>query len=259
MRDADFFEQIEHVEIPWGDRTIFCPLFYYDASTLAAQFLASIERVREVLPSPRMRPLRVTPWHCVVAISAFEYRDSDIGPYNEVMIGIPFVLDDPSPLFAGVLRKGPTVPRLYIRHLPVTTEIAYAAGVEFAGFPKFLAEIELERDGGWVACHARAGGRHILSLSIREGAALRSTPRWRMHPITVREGHILRCEFIVSERDWVEGRKSADVRVDLGDHPVAQELREWKLGRLLSYQYAPRHQAILTPVVESFPADPPPR
>ena len=63
---------------------------------------------------------------------------------------------------------------------------------------------------------------------------------------------MLRCELIVSERHQVESRASSDVRLELGEHPIAQEMKEWKLGKILAYQYAPQHQAILTPVVESF-------
>ena len=158
-----------------------------------------------------------------------------------MLIGIPVVLDESSPLFTGILRKAPTVPKFYIRHLPVTTEVAHKVGVEFAGYPKFLAEITFEREGG----------RHILTLSAREGV-LHSAFRSRIKPITVREGHMLRCEFIVRERHWVDGRDSASVHLELGDHAFAQEVREWKLGKMLAYQYATQHQAILTPVVESF-------
>lgn len=251
MRNTEFFRQIEHMEIPWGSRTIFFPVFYYDVATLSVQFLASIERVRKLLPSSRMHPLRVTPWHCVVSISAFEYRDSDIGPYNEVSIGVPVVLNEPSPLFTGILSKVPAVPKIYVRHLPVTTEIAREAGVKFAGYPKFLAEITFERDGKWVRCQVREAGQHILTLTGREGV-LSSVTRSRMQPITVRSGYMLRCELIVSERRQVSGRGSSGVRLELGDHPIAQEVREWKLGKILAYQYAPQHQAILTPVAESF-------
>jgi hypothetical protein len=40
----------------------------------------------------------------------------------------------------------------------------------------------------------------------------------------------------------------------LGDHPIAQELEELGLGRMLAYQYAPSYQSILSPVLESFAA-----
>lgn len=251
MRQKEFFQQIEQVEVPWGSRTIFLPVFYYDVATLSAQFLAPIARVRPLLPSSRMHPLRVTPWHCVVSISAFEYRDSDIGPYNEVSIGVPIVLDEPNPLFIGTLRKAPAVPQVYVRHLPVTTEVARKAGVEFAGYPKFLAEITFEKDGEWVKCHLHEAGQNILTLSGREGV-LSNMPRSRMQPITVREGYMLRCELVVSERQQMSGRGAGGARLELGDHPIAQEVREWKLGQILAYQYAPQHQAILTPVIESF-------
>jgi hypothetical protein len=251
MRHEEFFQQIEHLKASWGHRTILLPVFYYDVATLSVQFLAPIEKVRELLPSSRMHPLRITPWHCVVSIAALEYRDSDIGPYNEVSIGIPIVLDKPSPVFVGTLHQVPAVPKVYIRHLPVTTEIARDAGVDFAGYPKFLANITFEREGTWVKCCLHEAGQHILTLTGRDGT-LNSVPRSRMHPITMREGYMLRCELIVSERNQVSGRSSDDVRLELGEHPIAQELRSWNLGKVLGYQYAPQHQAILTPVMESF-------
>ena len=251
MRNTEFFQQIEHMEIPWGNRTIFFPVFYYDVTTLSLQCLASIERVKKSLPSSRMHPLRITPWHCVVSISAFEYRDSDIGPYNEVSIGVPVVLNEPSPLFTGILSKVPAVPKVYIHHLPVTTEIALEAGLKFGGYPKFLAEIEFQQDGKWVSCQVREAGKQILTLTGRE-SVLKNVTRSRMQPIIMRSGYMLRCEFIVSERHEVDSRANSDVRLELGEHPIAQEMREWKLGKILAYQYAPQHQAILTPVVESF-------
>jgi hypothetical protein len=200
-----------------------------------------------------MYPLRVTPWHAIVTITAFEYRDCDIGPYNEVSIGVPIVLDEPSPAFVGILRKPPAEPKLYVHHLPVTTEIARAAGVEFAGYPKFVAEITWEREDSWVTCHLRDAGKHVLTLACRE-APLNPAPRTRLHPITVREGHLLRCELILSERRQALGRDAASIRLELGDHPIAGELRDLSLGRLLAYQYTPQTQAILTPVIESFVA-----
>ena len=66
MPRAAFFDQIEHFKVPWRTTGISCPTFYYDVGSLSVQFLASLERVRAILPSSRMHPFRVTP----VAVSS---------------------------------------------------------------------------------------------------------------------------------------------------------------------------------------------
>jgi hypothetical protein len=251
MRDLAFFQEIEHGEVPWGERTIHCPVFYYDAMMLGAQFLAPTEQVKALLPSARMHPLRVTPWRSIVSIVAFEYRDCDIGPYNEMMVGIPFTLDAASPLFTGILRKEPDVPKLYIHSLPVTTEIARDAGIDFASYPKFLADIQFDEQDGWLSCHLSEGETLVLTLAVRK-LETRPVPRFRMHPMTVRGGHLLRSELIMSEREQAVSTAGEAVRLELGEHPLAQQIRSLSLGRMVGFQVCPRFQAVLTPVVESF-------
>jgi hypothetical protein len=251
MRNSSFFQEIEHGLVPWGERSIHVPVFYYDNMRLDALFLASQDGLRALLPSARMHPIRVTPGQGILTISAMEFRDNDLGPYNEVAISIPFTLDRATPLFTGILRKSPEVPNLYICHLPVTTEIARDAGVEFAGYPKFLASIEFEKQNGWIACHLAEGDRHILTLAGRE-LETQAAPRTRSQFFTVRGGRLLRSEGISSERSQARSRDASHARLELGDHPIAQELKGLGLGRMLVYQYAPSYQSILSPVLESF-------
>ena len=251
MRNSDFFRQIAHVDVPWGDRTINVPIFYYDISVIGVAFLTPLAKIRPLLPSPRMHPLRVTPWHGMTTITAYEYRDCDLGPYNEVSIGFPVTLDKASPVFTGILRKLQGVPKVYVHHLPVTTEIAHDAGVEFANFPKFLADIAFESKGVWRRCRLSEAQNPILTLAVRE-LSVQPTERTYIHTLTFREGRILRLELILSERDQAMSRDSAHVRLELGDHPIAQELRALNLGRMLYCQYAPQCQVILSPVLESF-------
>lgn len=251
LPSSDFFSEIRQAKVPWAGGTIDLPVFYYDASTLSIQFLISTNRLRTLLPSPRIQPLRVTPWHSVLIISALEYRDCDIGPYNEVSLGVPMTLDTPSPLFTGTLNPVPAIPQIYIHHLPVTTDIALKAGIEFAGYPKFLAKIVFEKDGSWILCHLHEGEQHIFTLRGREGE-LQSAQRSRVQPITVRGGYMLSSELIVSERLQCQNQGARDAQLELGNHPIAQELKGLKLNRIIGYQYAPQHQALLTPANESF-------
>ena len=77
--------------------------------------------------------------------------------------------------------------------------------------------------------------------------------RGRVYPITVQNNHILRSEFVLNVSQVAQSRRSDDVRLELGDHPMAEDLRGLKFGRLLQMQYMPHNQAILTPPLESYP------
>jgi hypothetical protein len=255
MLDEGFFQEIEQREFPWGERSIRVPVFYYDTMRLDAFFLAPRKRLDALMPSSRMHPLRVTAGSAIVIISAMEFRDSDVGPYNEVSISVPFTMDDMSPLFMGILRKGPKEPNLYIHHLPVTTEIARDAGVEFAGYPKFLAKIDFEKQSGWVACHLAEGTQRILTLAGRQLETQRA-PRSRVNFFTIRNDRILRSVGVTSERLLARSKNRSCMRLELGDHPIAQELKELGIGRMLAYQYAPQFQSILSPPLESYAVEP---
>jgi hypothetical protein len=255
MSEKDFFQHITQVPAPWQEGTIRLPTFYQDAMAIHAQFLASSERVRSFLPSPRLHPLRVAPGRCAVALAALSYRETDLGPYNEVLIGIPVTLDARSPLFTGILRGLPAVPMIYVHRLPVTTEIARGPGVHFLAAPKFIADITFEETEEWVRCRLAEGETEIMTLEVRTGE-LEPTGRWHVNMVTAREGYLLRWGWVESEQRKRVSHDSSDVRLELGSHRMADELREMQLGRVLSCEYRPRFQAVLGPVVESFRAEP---
>ncbi len=251
MRDSEFYQEIEHPEVPWGESSIHVPVFYYDSMSLNVYFLASREKLKSLMPSARMHPLRVTPWHGILSIATMQFRDCDLGPYNEASVAIPFTLDTPSPLFTGILRKGQGVPDVYIHSLPVTTEIARDAGVDLAGYPKFLARIEFEEQDDWITCRLAEGDRLILTLAGRR-LTPRQAPRSRVNYFTVRGERLLRSEAISSERLVATSRDSSHARLKLGDHPIAQELMQLGMGRMMAYEFTPHYQNILSPPLESF-------
>ena len=251
MRDLAFFEQVDRLQKDCRGRAFRLPVFYYDVSAIMAAFLTPLEKVRALLPSPRMKPLRATPWHAVTVVSCFEYRDSDAGPYNEVAIAFPFTLDDSAPVLTGLLGEIRRGPLAYVYKLPVTTELAYEFGVDFYNYPKFLASIEFTRAGDWIRCRLAEGERHILTLSARR-LPVKPSPRWRFHGITTRDNRILRSEVLVNVGSQAVSRNPAHIRLDIGDHELGEQLRQLDLGRMVHAQYMPECQTILSGVVETY-------
>ena len=127
-----------------------------------------------------------------------------------------------------------------------------AAGVEFAAYPKFVANFEFERSDDWITCRLSEGESHILTLTGRR-LGVRYSSRARWHAFTVRNGRLLRSEVISGGRGMAVSKAPACVRLELGDHPIAKELRGLGVGRMLAYQNVPEYQTVLTPVIESLP------
>lgn len=249
----DFYQEIEHIPIVWNKRQLFAPAFYQDIMSMTVFMLAPSEKLKELLPSKRLRPYRITPWHSVLVIMPLEYRQSDIGPYNEIIFGIPVTLDRDTPMFTGILRGMPDVPQVYIHQMPVTTEIALELGVELLGFPKFIADISFFEEEGWISCKMESEAQHILTIRGRK-LPLKQFPRSRMNPIGYRKGYLLRCEWIDSQREIGISKRAEDVKLELGEHRVGKELRELNLGKVLEYRFCPKARGILAQVFESYAA-----
>jgi hypothetical protein len=251
MRDLSFYKQVGHPKVEYHGHPFNMPVFYYDVTAMMVGFLTPLDKVTALLPSACMKPLRATPWHAVNVIACFEYRNCDAGPYNEVAITFPFTMDRSAPIFTGLLKHIAAGPMAYIYKLPVTTEIARQFGVDFYNFPKLIADIDFSRDGGWIHCHLSESGHSIFTLSSKM-LSTKPSGRWRFECFSTRDDRILRSQVTVNVRQQVISRNPKNVKLELGDHNLAEELRNLKLGRMVHLQYLPACQTILSSVVESY-------
>ncbi|MBW1643478.1 MAG: hypothetical protein JRJ76_11620, partial [Deltaproteobacteria bacterium] len=93
--DHDFFKGIKQWDIQLGDMKGVLPVFYYDTTSMTAIYTASTKKVKQLLPSPKMNPIEIFPGKCLAAFTAFEYRKTDIDPYNEFSIAFPVTFNKP--------------------------------------------------------------------------------------------------------------------------------------------------------------------
>ena len=142
---------------------------------------------------------------------------------------------------------------VYVHHLVHQFGVEHPDQFQFPpGEAYLVADIEFQQEDGWTTCQASENGQHILTFSGRE-LPLKRAPRRRLHIFTQRNGRLLRCEMITSEQAQGASARRADLRLQLGDHPMGREIAELPLGRLVGYQWSPKYQAVLTQVVESLP------
>ncbi|MDJ0923267.1 MAG: acetoacetate decarboxylase family protein [Acidimicrobiia bacterium] len=255
MRDTAFFDGIAQIPDRRGGRDLKRPVFFYDSTMFQVSFLTPIERIRELLPSHRIHPMRFTPKRAVTSIGAVQHHDSDVGAYNVLGIMFPVTIDHPAPLMRGLLKVATEGATLFAWQMPETSEFAVESGVETAGYPKFLADVDIDTEGDWATCRVEEGGRQILNLSIRRPSVVPVHRRWPAGMLTVRDGWVQRIPYVSNIPYAGKSSKAADVGLELGDHPVADELRHLDLGRPVNIQYFTGMQQTLGTVLEAWPAD----
>lgn len=248
MNDKSFFKGVPQQTIDADGLSGKLPCFYYDNMALSVVYTAPLERLRALLPDSRYEPLRLTGRSGLLAITAFNYRDTDIAPYNELSIAV--LLEKPGlggfpPL--GLLRQNwQQAFHAFVVELPVTTEIARRGGVELYNYPKFLADIDFTDHGDRVSCRLGEKGREILTLTVPKlPTRKRKVARYYTYP--VRNGEILRAEVRMNPLEVGMAFRPRNVELSIGrGHRICERLAGIELGsRPLQVQYLASMQAIL--------------
>lgn len=202
------------------------------------------------MPDPRFVPARLAPGLGLVAVLALEYRDTDIRPYNE--LGIAVVLNEP-PARLNFPGRGfvdsvvrPEQRHGYVVHLPVTTQVALAAGVDFYNFPKFVAGIEFAEDERGRSCRLTEGREHVLTLSARRIATPDSAVTHQFCHLFM-DGQPQLAQFTLHEVAKGTCRRPGAATLVLGDrHPIARELAGVLVSRRsVHYELTPRMEGVL--------------
>src|SRR5439155_1720179 len=129
-------------------------------------------------------------------IAAIDYRDNDLGDYNEVSLAL-FVRRRGErasvPYLGAALDLVRNRVATWIWKLPVDQRFTCAAGRGIWGFPKSVAQIEFQDVDSRRRCRLVMDGRHVLTFSVARGGR-RALPDVRMMTYTYVDGvvHALR-------------------------------------------------------------------
>jgi len=241
----DFFKGLDQIENKEYDVKL--PIFYYDNTAMSAIYTASTSRVRKYLPSPEMHPVEMFPGRCLMVFSAFEYRRTDIDPYNEFSISA--VITYGKRAIPGLTSLAYMLKNCFtacILHLPVTSERARRGGVELAGYPKFIADITFAHENGYTTCTLAENGERILTLSGKKVKTSRGRlTKYIIH--TMKNGIPLKANLYLNPIQYRQTIGFGAARLDIGSgHRICAELHDMRLSRMpVLYQYIPSYEAIL--------------
>lgn len=164
--DIAFFRRIPKTVVVSRVGPVWAPNFYYRSSSVQLLLVAPAKRLRAVLPEP-LEPLLPLPGRGLVALTLFSYKICDSDPYNEASIAVVIRRPrtrglDSLELMKSVLRRSFFA---HVLALPVDTEVARVRGVHGYQLPKWIADIELEMEGGIAGRVAARSGPVDLQLA----------------------------------------------------------------------------------------------
>lgn len=249
MHPEDFFDGVGQADINLGSDSVKLPIFYRDGEVMMGIFPAHLGRIKQLLPDRSLTPARLAPGVGAMSVTCFEYRDSDVGSYNELAIGA--VLSPPGhssglpmqKMLSGVV--GGQI-EAYVQHLPVTTELARVSGREIWNFPKFVTPIDFEESGRSRTCHLTEDESRILSLEIPKLRSARGE-QIQLFANTYQDGQPQRCEFKLHAERLGRTLAPGAAELTLGrEHPIAKQLARTLIStKSLAAAYSPSIIGIL--------------
>ena len=212
-------------------RTVTMPCIVRDACSATATWLVSAQAAQALLPSPELEIAQVMPGRGLLSIACIDYRDNDLGDYNEVSIaffvrkrgdrkGVPY-FGTAIDMMRGLL---PT----HIVHLPVNQSFTCEAGQTIWGFPKTVDEIDFDTSGDRARCIWNKDGQNVLKLSLPTGGD-REFPEQTLCTYSYIDGALHKTPFASSAEDL--GIRMRGATIELGAHPIADELRSLGLPK----------------------------
>ena len=161
-----------------------------------------------------------------------EYLDGDLGPYHE--FGVCFLMQPPGdtlPAWRAMRSLGSGDAHALIHELPVDGEFTMAAGRGIWGFPKVLADFEVDHDSPAKHGSVSRDGELIAALRIARGIPVPSGAGGAtLQAYSQLDGITRRTPWRLESTTGTRTRIGG-ARLTLGDHPIAAEIRRLDLSR----------------------------
>ena len=221
---------VETVSLSTGDMDL--PIRYLESSSISAFFNADRAAVEAALVGTPFQLASGSGTRAVIGLSFLEYRECSIGPYIEAGIVIPVVrIGDPLPADWFLDMIQPPLDRkagFYVLHIPATSEVAVAAGIEIWGFPKILTNIDFSYADGTFSgtIHDPGSSDTILTFSGTVGTGI---PAPESSILTLSEVNGAPLKTINHVTGTAANYLTHDLLLTIGAsvNPMAQNLRDF--------------------------------
>ena len=206
----------------WGQiqgREITFPMEVAEMNAATLLFTVPAEAAAALLPGEAFEVVEVAPGQAQLVIAACDYRQNPWGDYNELNFGF---LVRPVGAADDVIGS-------FVYRMPVDQEFTSEAGNKVMGFPKTVERIDVDYTDTAVSFRLTMGGHFTIALSLPRAEALDAPERLEADSYSYVDGVAYATPLSM---DMGTGFiDPSEVTIELGDGPVADELRSLGLPK----------------------------
>jgi hypothetical protein len=222
--------------------TVDLPVEVADASMLMNGFLVDAGVAQAMIQDSGFRVVELLPGRAMLQLLAVDYRDNELGDYNEAAIIFPVLTPGekkPFPILGSMGRLARGRVANYVYRMPVDQEFTTHAGRFIWGFPKWVSHIDIDfndrsasatfsdEDELVFSISAKAGGKVAVKQQRAATLAIRDGRAWKTYGTTAGSG----LRFAL-------GGESPNI----GDsHPLAKQLRALGLPKKPLFTVSMKH------------------
>jgi hypothetical protein len=207
----------------WGEiqgRQITFPMEVTDMNAATLLFSVPADAAAALLPGEAFEVVEVAPGVAQLVVAACDYVANPWGDYNELNLGF---LARPAGAAQDVIGS-------FVYRMPVNQAFTCEAGNKVMGFPKTVEVLDAEYTDGTVTFRLTMGGNPTLALTVPRAAPTGEPERIDAVSYSYLDGQPYGTTLSM---DMGTGFiDPADVTIELGDGPVADELRSLGLPDL---------------------------
>jgi hypothetical protein len=200
---------------PIQGREVTLPCIVRDASSGNAMFMVPAEAAQKLIPGDAFEVMEVAPGQAQLILGIIDYRDNDLGDYNEMAI---IFLVKPKGAEADAAGT-------FIYKLPVDQAFTCEAGCTIWGFPKSVEQIDMTYTDTTVSGRLEMDGQHVFTLTVPRGKADASAGDETHTPTYTYIGGVPHQTAFSTGGANALNPGGEGVAVALGTHPIAAELR----------------------------------
>jgi len=207
---------MESTTTVWGEiqgRQITFPMEVAEMNAATLLFTVPLGAAAALLPGDAFEIAEVAPGTAQLIIAACDYRQNPWGDYNEINLGF----------LARPVGAPDDVIGSFVYRMPVNQDFTCEAGNKVMGFPKTVEVIDADYTDGTVSFRLTMGGELALALTLPRAAPADEPERFDADSFSFVDGVAYATPLSM---DMGTGFVDpADVVIELGEGPVADELR----------------------------------